>query len=142
MKKARELARRLKEATSERKLEELVLKIVKEDEAYLTGLNKLQLFESLDSQGEPLGEYSSLAYANKKGRITVDLKLTGDFYDGFFIDTSELPIAFDSRDSKTELLVKKYGKEIFGLSEEHLKVYIRGRFKTRFQDYFRSLFRI
>jgi len=98
-------------------LVEASLEAVRENEGALIEMNHEQLENSIDRDGEPLGEYASIEYANKKGRIDVDLKLTGAFYRGFNVKADEFPIMFDSSDSKTEDLKQKYGEEIFGTTK-------------------------
>jgi hypothetical protein len=68
----------------------------------------------------------------------VDLKLTGDFYSGFFALTDSFPITFSSNDSKAESLELKYGKEIFGLDQESLEQF-RIEIKPQVQEEFRKI---
>jgi hypothetical protein len=93
------------------------LEAVRENEGMLIEMNHAQLQNSIDREGEALGEYASIEYANKKGRIDVDLKLTGAFYRGWNVKADDFPILFDSTDSKTEDLKQKYGEEIFGTTK-------------------------
>lgn len=139
--KIREIAARLKMKT-QIVVATKVLEMVNADKELLTQLNKQQLFENEDSKGKSLGTYESISYAQRKGRATVDLNLTGDFYAVFFVDTKEFPVVFSSRDNKTKWLTKKYGQDIFGLSKESLNVYIQGNFKKRFAAYFRALLHV
>ena len=92
---------------------------VRDNEQRLIDANQTQLQQSIDSDGDWLGEYRSIAYANLKGRPDVDLKLTGDFYRGMFVDANKYPVVFSSRDEKTEMLTAKYGDEIFGTTKEN-----------------------
>lgn len=93
------------------------LEIIRAEQKQILDLNRQQLDDSITSDGEPLGEYASIAYANRKGRSTVDLKLTGAFHDSFFINADKYPIAFNATDKKTSGLVERYGEEIFGLTQ-------------------------
>lgn len=95
------------------------LEAMRASEDTLVSFNQEQMQDSIDSEGEPLGEYASIAYANRKGRITVDLKLTGDFYRGMFAKTDEYPVIFGSTDDKTEDLKNKYGENIFGTTKNN-----------------------
>ncbi len=136
--KIREIAEQLKKE-SRQIIAAKVLEIIRADVKLLIELNRQQLFESKDALDRPLGNYKNRAYATKKGRGTIDLRLKGDFYDGFFIRTDDFPIVFSSTDFKTGFLVKKFSKEIFGLSKNSLNVYIQGSFKKRFADYYREI---
>ena len=98
-------------------LERESLQALASEEQALLDLNREQLQDSIDREGEFLGFYASIAYANLKGRDTVDLKLTGDFYRSFFADTSKYPVIFGARDEKTEELTQRYGEEIFGTTK-------------------------
>jgi len=66
-------------------LERVALQALRQNEQAVLDFNREQLQDSFDREGEPLGEYASIAYANMKGRITVDLKLTGDFYNAMYL---------------------------------------------------------
>jgi hypothetical protein len=141
MSKIRDIAARLK-MESQIVVATKVLEMVEADKSMLLQLNKQQLFENKDSNNKSLGLYASVPYAHKKGRLTVDLNLTGDFYAGFFIETKEFPVVFGSHDFKSPWLVKRYGQDIFGLSQDSLNVYIQGNFKRRFAAYFRALLHV
>jgi len=139
--KIKEIAEKLK-AETQIKVATKVLEFVEADKQLLLQLNKQQLFEGTDAKGRPLGDYVNAAYVQRKGRDTVDLNLTGDFYAGFFIETKEFPVVFGSRDYKSKWLTKRYGQEIFGLDQASLNVYIQGSFKKRFAAYFRALLHV
>ncbi len=78
-------------------LERVALQALRQNEQAVLDFNREQLQDSFDREGEPLGEYASIAYANMKGRITVDLKLTGDFYNAMYLKADEFSVLFDSR---------------------------------------------
>lgn len=139
--KIREIAEKIK-AETQVVVATKVLQMVEADKSLLLQLNKQQLFESTDAKGKALGFYTSVPYAHRKGRATVDLNLTGEFYAGFFIETKEFPIIFGSHDDKSGWLTKRYGKDIFGLDQKSLNVYIQGNFKKRFAAYFRALLHV
>lgn len=96
---------------------EVSLEAVRENEGMLIEMNHAQLQNSIDREGDPLGEYASIEYANLKGRIDVDLRLTGAFYRSWRIEADKFPIIFGATDSKTEELTQKYGEEIFGTTK-------------------------
>lgn len=87
--------------------------IVSNEEAILD-INRQQLDRGQDSKGNSLGKYANFKY---KGRFQpVDLKLTGDFRDKFSLQVDDKKTEIFSQDQKEELLKKKYGKDIFGIS--------------------------
>lgn len=86
-------------------------------------------------------DYASLDYADEKQRMnplppyaTPDLKLSGGFYQGFFLDLGALDNGYfelNSRDHKTDELTAKYGDEIFGLNDDNTEILM-----TDVMDYF------
>lgn len=115
--------------------------IVISDGELIVEMQKDQLMRGKDAIGENLApSYYSDAYAEMKQQMnsrpelyTPDLRLTGDFYNGFYFDYDSLTVT--SSDSKTPILIEKYGKYIFGLNEETLRRY-RIVFNIRFFDTF------
>jgi hypothetical protein len=106
-------------------LEAEVLSIIADIEPQLIDLNTSQLFSGVDSKGFLLKPpYKEAWYAEFKKSLNakgvVDLKLTGKFYEGWFVSASEFPIFFGSKDEKTPDLESKYGKDIFGLTKTNL----------------------
>ena len=106
-------------------LEAEVLSIIAEIEPQLIDLNTSQLFSGVDSKGFLLRPpYKHTWYAEFKKSLNskgvVDLKLTGSFYEKWFVSASEFPIFFGSTDDKTPDLEAKYGKDIFGLTKTNL----------------------
>lgn len=120
------LALRLNAATEQQQYE-AILAIVKKHAQRIIDLNHSQLLEGVDSRGKSLGEYSSILYAQFKKKLNsrgvVDLKVTGEFWEGFFVDASEWPVKVDSNDWKRNKLVKQYGKDIFGLTKENQLIF-------------------
>jgi hypothetical protein len=102
-------------------LVQVSLDAMQKNESVLISFNQAQLQNSIDREGEALGEYASIEYANKKGRIDVDLRLKGGFYGGMFVNAEKYPVVFDSSDSKTLDLKLKYGEEIFGTTPGNTK---------------------
>ena len=141
MGKIKQLFAKLSKIT-EASQDKAILGMVKDTEGELVALNKEQLFHSEDSEQEPLGEYASISYANLKGRATVDLKLTGDFYGGFFVTTQKFPVVFSSTDKKTENLEERYGENIFGVTAPNLKFYTKVILLGKVQSFFRALLHI
>lgn len=101
-----------------------VLILLKEKQSYLIDLETARLFRGLNSLGVPITPpYKSEAYAEFKRSLNpnsvVDLKVTGDFWRGFFLDASNFPVLFDSSDSKSPMLQEKY-EHIFGEDDEDM----------------------
>lgn len=101
-------------------VEAVLLEAIDKNKPLLISMNQSQLQDSMDSDQKPLGEYASISYANLKGRITIDLKLTGKWYDGFTIIAKKFPVIFTSVEEKTKKLVARFGKSIFGLDKVNL----------------------
>ena len=101
--------------------------ILTELQKVIIGMNQEQLSLGYDANKEQLQDYATESYAGFKIDVvgsraplgTPDLKLTGDFYDGFKIILSETTITITSEDIKTLNLEGKYG-DIFGLTDDFL----------------------
>lgn len=145
MKKIEGYIKKLESYTPER-IEKDVLKIVKQNEAQIVDLNQEQLIFGKDSQDKSLGEYRSAAYAEYKRLLNpagvVDLRLTGKFYRGFFVNADKFPVTVSSVDSKTDELTKKYGKAIFGLDKENTRKFMEETVKPKVLRYYRKIFRL
>lgn len=88
-------------------------------------LNQAQLYQqSSDSLGNALGGYHLRWYEDLKKEMNpglgglVDLYLTGAFYSGFFVRVEKDVFVIGSTDGKSGDLESKYGKAIFGLTDE------------------------
>lgn len=94
-------------------------------------LNVEQLASGKNSDGTKIKpSYSSKKYAQlkanknpKPGMWTPDLILTGAFTESFKIDISGDNLKYSSTDSKAPELSKKYGDDIFGLTENSNEYY-------------------
>lgn len=120
----------------------IVLEEVQRDEAFLIRANQTQLQDNKDSNGKSLGKYKSKSYAAFKGRLTIDLLLSGDFYKGFFVKARKFPIIFGSSDKKTKILTNKYGEAIFGLTKQNLGLFNKDILLPRVQDRIRKILHI
>ena len=105
-----------------------------------------QLFEGINADGVAIADYQPYTPYTKtlkeaKGQPTgrVTLFDTGDFYKGFKFDKVGTKIYPDSTDSKTERLVKKYGEQIFGLTDENLQYFINIFLKPRMIERFKKM---
>lgn len=94
-------------------------------------LNVEQLTMGKNSDGTKIKpSYRSKKYAQlkanknpKPGMWTPDLILTGAFTESFKIDISGDNLKYSATDSKAPELTKKYGDDIFGLSENSNEYY-------------------
>lgn len=95
-------------------LPSLMREIPKQSDVFFD-LNERQLDLGLDSNSKDLGEYASFGY---KGRFKpVDLKLTGKFRQELALRVTKKDTQIFSDDSKSPVLQKRYGKDIFGVAK-------------------------
>lgn len=144
MGKLKDYAKHLRSITERQQIEELI-KILQRNETAILNLNRRQLLSGKDADGKSLAPYKSKWYARFKKTLNprgvTDLKLHGNFYDGFFM-VGELPLIIWSYDEKTDELVKKYGRRIFGLDEESRIILLNGYVKPEYKEYFRKLIQL
>jgi len=103
------------------------LSIMKDLSPVISGMNKEQLSIGQDADGGTLEAYASPEYAvmkvehfDSQAPLGIpNLKLSGDFYDGFTVIVGSEKITITSTDIKTLALEGKYG-DIFGLQPEKL----------------------
>ena len=144
MGKLKDYTKYLKSITEKEQVQQLE-RIIKDHEKVVLDLNRRQLFAGEDSDGIQLLKYKSKSYAEFKRKLNprgvTDLRLTGEFHNNFFL-VSEVPLIIWSYDAKTDLLVDKYGKTIFGLTDESIKALMVGYIKKEYQEYFKKLIQL
>lgn len=109
----------------------LLNQVIRETEENLLNLVKSQLEVGTRGDGSTLPDYLLISYADFKKNIvgsiapflTPDLKVEGDFYDGFYAQPDLFGITIGSTDWKEAKLEGKYGQEIFRLTKENLRFY-------------------
>lgn len=128
---------RAKSLTSQNISDEL-FKFIKEIQDKFTELNREQLFEtSEDIFGNPIGYYSQateyittnnvlLGYGGeiKREGNPYNMRDTGEFLKGLYIDVRRGEIYFGSSDKKTDLILSNenlLSKNLFGLQEDNLR---------------------
>jgi hypothetical protein len=119
------MVRRLRDF--DKRSEEIVIQVSKQFEAEILDMNtQEQLFnKGIDADGDSLGKYATLTKQIKAGlgqptnRVT--LKDTGDFHDSFFARFVGKNIAIGATDEKAEKLEDRYGKAIYGLTDDNLQ---------------------
>lgn len=128
MEKLVELKRRL--TVIDKELEQLALDAAMEHYDVIIDMNvEDQLFKrGIDSTGNQLPSYAPITIHIKqaKGQPTdrMTLRDEGDFHSRFRIERTADGLRILSEDYKTEMLVRNYGEEIFGLTEENLQTFI------------------
>lgn len=112
----------------QRSLPDVVLESVKDNEAAILDLNvEDQLFQQgIDSEGQAITPgYAPLTISIKrqKGQPTdrVTLRDTGYFHRSFQISYGNDAFGIYATDPKSQKLERKYGSEIFGLTDDSLQ---------------------
>ena len=104
--------------------------VVRENEATILDMNaEDQLFlKGIDRNGVSISDYAPYSEITKeikrmKGQPTarVTLRDEGDFHSSFYIEYLADGFKIGAKDGKTEKLVKKYGNQILGLTDENVK---------------------
>ena len=100
-----------------------------DNEAYIVYLNAQdQLYEEgINRLGVSIMDYApyrplTIAIKEQKGQPTnrVTLRDTGDFESSFYLEVSNKQFEVKASDWKTEALIKKYGRQILGLTDENI----------------------
>jgi hypothetical protein len=108
---------------------EAILRIVEQaiinEQLYIIDLNREQLAAGINSLGNritPPYTARTVAIKSEKGQPTDKVYLldTGSWQNGFKVEVYKNKILIVSSDEKDELLQRKYGEEIEGLTDENL----------------------
>lgn len=106
-----------------------IQRIIMDNEAYIVDLNAQdQLYEEgINRLGVSIMDYApyrplTIAIKEQKGQPTnrVTLRDTGDFESSFYLEVSNKQFEVKASDWKTESLIKKYGRQILGLTDENI----------------------
>lgn len=125
-------------------LEAIVKTICENLEAVIVDMNTSQLREKgIDSNSEPLPmPYAPMTIEYKKAKGQPIDRITlydeGDFQNKFYVKYEPTQFSLWSTDGKTEKLVKEWGKNIFGLTNENLKLLIEKDIKPALIDELRK----
>lgn len=94
---------------------------IAKNEQQIIDYNLQQLDKGIDAKGKSLGRYRNFAYKNRFE--PVDLKLTGEYRRKKTISKSKgkKQVEMFSQDIKADMLAKKYGKDIEGLTDQHIR---------------------
>ena len=93
-----------------------------QDQLYAKGVNRLGVRIDEYQPYRPLTIKVKIEKRQPYDRVT--LKDTGEFYDSFYVETAEDRFYIKASDEKTNWLIKKYGAEIFGLTNDSLAEFI------------------
>nr|UVX40144.1 MAG: virion morphogenesis family protein [Bacteriophage sp.] len=93
-----------------------------QDQLYAKGVNRLGVRIDEYQPYRPLTIQVKIEKRQPYDRVT--LKDTGEFYDSFYVETAEDLFYIKASDEKTNWLIKKYGAEIFGLTNDSLAEFI------------------
>lgn len=103
--------------------------IIWDNDAYILDMNsEEQLFEQgINRLGVDISDYMpysplTIAIKEEKGQPTnrVTLRDEGDFESSFFLEVSDKQFEIKAGDWKTEELIKKYGRQILGLTDSNI----------------------
>lgn len=106
-----------------------IQRIIMDNEAYIVDLNAQdQLYEEgINRLGVSIMYYApyrplTIAIKEQKGQPTnrVTLRDTGDFESSFYLEVNDKQFEVKASDWKTEALIKKYGRQILGLTDENI----------------------
>lgn len=106
-----------------------IQRIIMDNEAYIVDLNAQdQLYEEgINRLGVSIMDYApyrplTIAIKEQKGQPTnrVTLRDTGDFENSFYLEVGDKQFEIKASDWKTESLIKKYGRQILGLTDENI----------------------
>jgi hypothetical protein len=93
-----------------------------QDQLYAKGVNRLGVRIDEYQPYRPLTIQVKIEKRQPYDRVT--LKDTGEFYESFYVETAEDRFYIKASDEKTNWLMKKYGAEIFGLTNDSLAEFI------------------
>lgn len=93
-----------------------------QDQLYAKGVNRLGVRIDEYQPYRPLTIQVKIEKRQPYDRVT--LKDTGEFYDSFYVETAKDRFYIKASDEKTNWLIKKYGAEIFGLTNDSLAEFI------------------
>lgn len=108
----------------------LVKQIISNNEAYIVDMNaEEQLYEQgINRLGVKISDYKPYAaltieIKRIKGQPTnrVTLRDEGNFHSSFYVDAGDNQFEIKAADEKTSDLIRKYGRQILGLTDDNIK---------------------
>lgn len=106
-----------------------IQQIILDNDAYILDMNaEVQLYEQgINRLGVDIMDYApysplTIAIKKEKGQPTdrVTLHDEGDFAASFYLEVGDKQFEIKASDFKTEDLIKKYGRQILGLTNENI----------------------
>lgn len=106
-----------------------IKRIIEENDAYIIDMNvEEQLYEhGINRMGVNISDYApyspvTIEIKRIKGQPydRVTLRDEGDFHSSFYIEADNQKFEIKASDDKTDFLIKKYGRQILGLTRENL----------------------
>lgn len=111
----------------------IIQQIIWDNEAYIVDMNaEEQLYEQgVNRLGVSISDYApyspvTIEIKKAKGQPynRVTLRDEGDFESSFFLEVGQQQFEIKASDWKTEELIKKYGRQILGLTDENISMLI------------------
>lgn len=133
MKKITDLRKRVADFNEALTSGRLMQDIIWSNDAYIVDMNaEEQLFErGINRLGVEIMDYApyspvTIEIKEAKGQPTnrVTLRDEGDFESSFFLEVGDKQFEIKASDFKTEDLIKKYGRQILGLTDENIAILI------------------
>lgn len=133
MKKITDLRKRVADFNEALTSGRLMQDIIWDNDAYIIDMNaEEQLFErGINRLGVEVMDYApyspvTIEIKEAKGQPTnrVTLRDEGDFESSFFLEVGDKQFEIRASDFKTEDLIKKYGRQILGLTDENIAILI------------------
>lgn len=105
--------------------DETLLKLVREKERFVIQLNIDQLTSGVNSDGtsiKPAYRPSTIERKRRRGQVydRVTLRDEGDFHASFFLVYGNDEFSSDAKDFKRVYLEKRYGPNIYGLTDQNI----------------------
>lgn len=131
MKKITDLRKRVADFNEALTSGRLMQDIIWDNDAYIIDMNaEEQLFErGINRLGVEIMDYApyspvTIEIKEAKGQPTnrVTLRDEGDFESSFFLEVGDKQFEIKASDFKTEDLIKKYGRQILGLTDENIAI--------------------
>lgn len=133
MKKITDLRKRVADFNEALTSGRIIQNIIWSNEAYIVDLNaEEQLFEQgINRLGVEISDYApyspvTIAIKEARGQPTnrVTLRDEGGFESSFFLEVGDKQFEIKASDFKAEDLIKKYGRQILGLTDENIAILI------------------
>lgn len=133
MKKITDLRKRVADFNEALTSGRLMQDIIWSNDAYIVDMNaEEQLFErGINRLGVEIMDYApytpvTIEIKKALGQPTnrVTLRDEGDFESSFFLEVGDKQFEIKASDFKTEDLIKKYGRQILGLTDENIAILI------------------